>query len=291
MGHWLVVGAPKNWDIAFNHENIWGLKQTQHHLWESLQENDTILFYATHPVKGIIGFGIVRTKFKQNKPLWPDEIKQNKIIWPLRFEFDIGFCLPPDKWGTEKTTSTELWPRAGFQPLAEDMGRKLLSYLGSVEYDTKEVESLVISEPTAEYVGVSDEARLKTPVSHNDIRETLVQIGKLQGYLAESEYPFDIGRLDVVWRRVLNSVPTYVFEIQVGGDVYHALAKLKHAFDLWNSHIYVVASEDTRSKVENLLSGTFHEINDRINFIELEQVEELHKKKTSYLDFEKKLGI
>lgn len=170
------------------------------------------------------------------------------------------------------------------------MGRKLLSSIGTIEYDTKEVESLVISEPTAEYVGVS-ETMVKPPTSHNEIRETLVQIGKLQGYLAESEYPFDIGRLDVVWRRVLNSVPTYVFEINVGGDIYHALAKLKHAYDLWNSHIYVVASENEHNKVDNLLSGTFHEINDRINFIELEQVEELYKKKRSYMDFEKALGI
>ncbi len=94
-----------------------------------------------------------------------------------------------------------------------------------------------------------------------------------------------------MWRRVLNSVPTYVFEIQIGGDIYHALGKLKHAFDLWNSHIFIVASEAERDKVENLLSGTFHEIGSRINFIELRQVEELYKRKKSYLDFEKELGI
>jgi len=290
MEYWLVVGSSKNWDIAFNHGNIWGLKQTQRHLWERLDENDKVLFYATHPVKGIIGFGIVRTKFKQNKPLWPDEVKQNKIIWPLRFEFDIGFCLPPDKWGSDKVISKELWPRAGFQLIAENLGKELLSSLGVIGYGAKEDKPSMVSEPLAEYIGVSG-TKTKVLSSHDKIKGTLVQIGELQGYLAESEYPFDIGKLDVVWRRVLNSVPTYVFEIQVGGDVYHALAKLKHAFDLWNSHIFIVASEAERNKVENLLSGTFHEIGNRIMFIELGKVEELYNRKKAYVDFERELGI
>jgi hypothetical protein len=47
-------------------------------------------------------------------------------------------------------------------------------------------------------------------------------------------------RLDAVWRRVEKSVPTYVFEIQVGGDIYHAIAKLKHAYDLWNIHPRII---------------------------------------------------
>ncbi|GAH70174.1 unnamed protein product [marine sediment metagenome] len=40
-----------------------------------------------------------------------------------------------------------------------------------------------------------------------------------------------------------------------------------------------------------MLSGTFHEISNRIRFIELGQVEELYKRKKDYLDFEKELGI
>jgi len=60
----------------------------------------------------------------------------------------------------------------------------------------------------------------------------LIQIGKLQNFIAEPEYQFDIGKLDVVWRRVQQSVPTYVFEIQIGGNLYQALVKLKHAFEI-----------------------------------------------------------
>jgi len=290
MRYWLVVGSPKNWDTAFKHGNIWGLKQTQRHLWESLDENDTVLFYATYPVKGIIGHGFVRTKFKQDQPLWPDEIIQHKVIWPLRFEFDVEFCLSPDKWVSEKTVSKELWPRAGFQLLSQDMGERLVSAIGVVEFAIKDNKPLLVSEPSVEFVSVAEKIE-KAPPSHDQVKKTLVQIGQLQKYISQEEYPFDIGKLDVVWRRVEQSVPTYVFEVQVGGDIYHALAKLKHAFDLWNSHIFIVASEVERTKVDNLLSGTFHEIGNRIKFIELEQVEELYKRKKDYLDFEKELGI
>ena len=290
MNYWLAVGTKQNWNTAFERGNIWGLKETQRHLWESLNENDKLLFYVTRPVGGIIGYGVVRTKFKQNQPLWPDELKEYKVIWPLRFEFDVEFCLPPDKWASGKIISKELWPRAGFQLLSQNMGEKLVSTIGAVEYVFEDSEPLLVSEPSVEFVSVVEKIE-KAPPSHNQIKETLVQIGKLQKYIAQEEYPFDIGKLDVVWRRVEQSVPTYVFEVQVGGDIYHALAKLKHAFDLWNSHIFIVASEAERSKVGNLLSGTFHEIGNRIKFIELEQVEELYKRKKDYLDFEKELGI
>lgn len=287
MNYWLVVGTIQNWHTAFEHGNIWGLKETQRHLWQSLGENDGLLFYVTQPVGGIIGYGVVRTKFKQNQPLWPQELREHKVIWTLRFEFDVEFCLSPDKWVSEKTVSNELWPRAGFQLLSQDIGERLVSAMAAVEYANK---PLLVSEPPVEFVSVAEKVERALP-SHDQIKETLVQIGKLQKYICQQEYPFDIGKLDVVWRRVEQSVPTYVFEVQVGGDVYHALAKLKHAFDLWNSHIFIVASEAERSKVGNLLSGTFHEINNRIEFIELEQVEELYKRKKSYLDFEKELGI
>ena len=290
MNYWLIVGAPQNWDTAFTHGNIWGLKQTRSHLWENLKENDKVIFYVTSPVKGVIGHGVVRTKFPQNQPLWPDEVKQHKVIWPLRFEFDVDFRLPQRKWVSARVASNELWPRAGFQSIKEDLGMKLVSSLGTGGYAPVEEQPLAVSDTTGEYVGIS-EGEKKILSSHDEVKGILVEIGRMQGYVVESEYPCDGGRLDVVWRKLDRAVPTRVFEVQVGGDIYHALGKLKHAFDLWNSHIFIVASDADRGKIENLLSGTFHEISSRIKFIELQQVEELYKCKKAYLDFERNLGI
>jgi predicted RNA-binding protein len=289
MNYWLVVGEPKNWETAFIHKNIWGLRQTQFSLWERLQENDKVIFYATTPVKGIIGHGVVRTKFIQDSPLWPEEIEEHKVIWPLRFEFDVDFRLPQDKWKSDSLVSDELMPRAGFQLLSEDLGTKLVASMGSTEYVPAKEEISMFSDTVATYE--KDERKEKPSTKHDDVQKSLVEIGRMQGYIAESEYPCDGKRLDVVWKKLDRAVPTRVFEVQVGGDIYHALGKLKHASDLWNSHIFIVAPETERDKVNTLLSGTFHEISDHIGFIELGQVEELYKRKKSYWDFEKELGI
>jgi len=271
MNYWLALGPPENWETAFQQGNTWGLTTRQKHWWEQLAENDTVLFYVTKPVSGLIGYGAIQTKFRQSEPLWPQEIAEGKVKWPLRFEFNVEYCLAPDRWYTERITSDTLKLKAGvgFHQLEPHFARQMISELEPPP------------PPSAE----------QALSLHEQVKKKLTEIGKLQNYLAEPEYPFDIGKIDVVWRRVTNSVPTYAFEIQVGGDVYHALAKLKHAFDLWNSHIFIVASEAERSKVGNLLSGTFHEISGRIKFIVLEQVEELYKRKKSYLDFERELGI
>lgn len=289
--YWLAIGSVENWKTAFANRDIWGLKQTQKHLWDDLCENDVILFYATQPVSGVIGYGFVRTKFPQDKPLWPQEIKEKRVIWPMRLELDVEKCLPYVEWTMSRVSSDDLKKRArsGFQLLSEDMAQWLISHLQSVpqmQYSQKMLETQreKVAETVTQYVR-----------SHSEVKLKLVEIGKIQGYLADAEYPIKIGtsmsKLDAVWRRLANSVPTYVFEIQVGGDVQHALGKLKHAFDLWNSHIFIVASQADHNKVEDLLSGTFHEISNRLKFIELEKVEELYKRKKAYFDLEKELGI
>jgi predicted RNA-binding protein len=288
--YWLVVGSTKNWSTAFEHGNIWGLKETQRQLWERINENDLLLFYATQPVSGIIGHGIVRTKFKQSRPLWPQEINERRVIWPLRFEFDVVSLQVPDKWLSTKVTSKLLNPRSGFQMLSSKVGRELVNSLGTSEYIVQRTSASSIAE-TSSLLAPSQEKIAKGITSHNLVKKALVQIGRLQSFIAEEEYPFDIGKLDVVWRRVELSVPTYVFEVNVGGDVYHALGKLKHAFDLWNSHIFIVASEADQKKVDQLVSGTFHEIGPRLKFIELAQVDELYERKKAYRDFERGLGI
>jgi predicted RNA-binding protein len=288
--YWLVVGSPENWTTAFEQGNIWGLKETQRYLWERLNENDVLLFYATQPVGGIIGHGKVRTKFKQNQPLWPQEVREYKVIWPLRFEFDVGACLPPRKWKTEKLISNVLRPRSGFQLLTRDVAEGLMSLPQAREYVAKRAKPSSIAERHTEFATVL-ERPMETVSDHDQVKKLVVEIGRLQGFIAEEEYPFDLGKLDVVWRRVELSVPTYVFEVQVGGDVYHALAKLKHAFDLWNSHVYVIARQADYGKVKALLAGTFHEIGGRLKFIELDKIDELHKRKRAYLDLERELGM
>ena len=266
----MAVGSVNNWNEAFRLGNIWGLEPKRQKLWDAVQPGDVLLFYAMRPVAGVIGYGTIKTKFRQTQPLWPEEIAKGAVIWPLRFEITVGYCLPPDKWETEKITSEVLRFKAGlsFRKLEPQLGLEVISRF-------KENREEETDEPSA----------------HQELKHQLVEIGSLQNYIAEDEYPFDLGRLDVVWRRVKQSVPTYVFEVHVRGDLYHDLAKLKHAFDLWNSHIFLVGNDNDQPRIRDLVRGSFHEINSQLKFIDSSKVKELHKQKRALIDLENELGL
>lgn len=272
--YWLVVGTPDHWRVAFSSGNIWGLQSTKKRWWERMGEGDGLVLYATRPVGGAVGLGKVRTKFRQDKPLWPKEIETNKVVWPFRFEFDVDFCFRPEEWKTCRLDIDALRAvaQAGFQPLkAKARDATLRAF-----------------EPFLEEVVSSGDETLDL---HEAIKFKLAEMGRIQKFLSEVEYQMEGMRLDVVWRRVEKSVPTYVFEIQVGGDIYRALAKLKHAYDIWNSRIFLVAAAEERPKADALLAGTFHEIRERLRFIDIDRVEELYSRKKAYKQLEEDLGI
>ncbi|MDP3722595.1 MAG: hypothetical protein Q8R91_03735 [Candidatus Omnitrophota bacterium] len=282
---WLVVGSEKNWKVAFENNNVWGLKDFRElqSLWNMLRNGGGLLFYVSKPVHGIVGFGHVVTKFKQTRPLWPEEIKRQQVIWPLCFEFDIEHCLPPSLWKSHRYTSHDLQmiSRMVFQcyPIAEvDAARIALGLKSLIETVPSPSQQLEL--PTEHVI-----------LDHDEVKAYLAEIGRLQGYVADEEYPIESARLDVVWRRVERSVPTFAFEVQIGGDIYHAMAKLKHSFDLWNSHIFLVASISDKSKYQELLTGTFHEVEEQMRFVDIVFVKELLEKKRNYKEMERALGI
>lgn len=126
---------------------------------------------------------------------------------------------------------------------------------------------------------------------HAQIVDSLLEIGRLQNYLSQKEYPMGKARLDVVWRRVQRSVPNFVFEVQISGNMYQALAKLKHAYDIWNSNIYLVLLDADKKQLDELLSGTFHEIRDRVRVLNEATVKRLIDLKKEIRDIESRLGI
>lgn len=290
---WLAVGTPENWHTAFDFNGIWGLKSSQRRFWDSFEENnDLIFFYATRPVSGVVGYGIIRTKLFQNSPLWPAERARNEVIWPLRFEFDVLACLPPSAWEKAKVGKEELKStvRSGFQSLAPDLAEKFMK-----ELPASVPTALVLSQPLGLRGKLGRQPLASIPVEvgnlHDHTQNMLAEIGRMQKYVADTEFPIETRRLDVVWRRVQRSVPSYVFEVQVSGNLTEALGKLKQAHDLWNSNIFLVGKEEHRSPAAQLAGGTFHEIQDRLKFIELPQVEELYRRKRAYREFEDQMGI
>ena len=282
---WIVPGSEKNWRQALTSKGIWGLEERTFDkiYWLAIAPKDVILFYVTGRVKGVVGYGIIRSKFYQDVPLWPAEISEGRVKWPLRFEFDIEFLLPENRWTDEKIP---IPGGAHFrQPLFLIQGDDVDPIIQALN-PSASVESPQEIPTVASTVSVEE-----ISPTHEDIKNQLLEIGKLQAYVANLEFPMEAERLDVVWRRLPESVPTYVFEVQVGGDLYHALGKLKHAHDIWNSRIFLVASADDLGAVSQLLSGTFHEIKSLLRFIEIEKIQSLYQSKQNIYQIEQELGL
>jgi predicted RNA-binding protein len=282
----ILSGSKENWEKG-SAESIWGVKEGLKNSWEKLKPGDILLFYVTSPISGLIGFGILETKFKQDKPLWPDELMKNEVIYPFRFEFKIDYLIPVRDWYERKIdiSGLKLGYRAGLNFVKD---RKKIEKLNQIIKEKWNIE-LPLKEVRWEIR--EERPSYRTTLSHRDYQEMIKEIGKLQGFIAEMEYPMEGEKLDVVWRRVVGSVPTYVFEIQIGGDVYHALGKLKHAWDLWNSNIFLITDKESIPKIQDLLKGTFHEIDPQLVIMNLEDVQELFSTKKKLRDLERKFGI
>jgi hypothetical protein len=286
--HWIILGPEKSWETAFKQRGIWGVKEILYPEWKALDWGDIIFFYVTKTVRGVIGVGKVEAKFIQDKPLWPDEIAAKKVIYPFGFEFHIDYLIEQKDWKSKKIpiglSIQEM--RRGINLLQERTIEKLYEVF-------KEQFNCIISPSEKETIDIRSGVTVpeQIPLSHTQLQEVIFKIGKLNRLISEKEYPMENERLDVVWRRVEKSVPTYVFEIQIGGDIYHALGKLKHAFDLWNSNIFLVAQEEDMKDAQSLLNGTFHEIKDKLKKITIQKIHELYQQKSRWVALEKEIGL
>ncbi len=70
--YWLFSGPQENWEKAISH-GTWGAEpgsQPAKQCWSKIRPGDIALFYATHPVKGLIGLGILKAKTKSTIQIW-----------------------------------------------------------------------------------------------------------------------------------------------------------------------------------------------------------------------------
>ena len=285
MQVWISTGTPENWETAIS-GSIWGVREKLKHAWERLQKGDILFFYASAPVKGIIGVGRIENKFKQDKPLWAEELKQNKVIWPYRYDFKVEFALPRAEWETKRVGVVGFPIMAGLNSVKDIGATKSLLQKMDETWNT-ELTNLLEEKPVIK-IPLKKEVDL-----HSQIKEKLLELGRIEKYIAEKEYVIpDLGeRLDVVWRRVAASVPTYVFEVQIGGNLHQALAKLKHAHDIWNSNIFIISEEKDFQKINQLLSGTFHEIQDRIKVLSVEKIMKVYEIQIEDHKIKKEIGF
>lgn len=299
--HWIISSNECNFEYAINCNLTWGIQDKWFPQWKAIEKGNIIFFYISGEIKKVIGVGRIEDKFIQREPLWPDEIEENKLKYPLRFTFVVDYLLNKSDWKTQgidivnfinlnlrKGAFADLL-RGGVNFIRYD---EIVNFL--YEQFNNKFHHKIFYTPVPIILVEEKLVEKKEDISdlHNTLKELVFQIGSMNKFLSQKEYHLDNMILDVIWRRVEKGSPTYVFEIQVGGDIYHALSKLKHAFDLWNSNIFLIAhSNEDIYKARQLLNGTFHEIKNIIKVIHSKDIEELFKRKQLWIDLEKKLGI
>lgn len=129
------------------------------------------------------------------------------------------------------------------------------------------------------------------PLTHTDIQRMLLDIGRVLGYHAESEFEY----YDVVWRASPTSPRlSHVFEVQHKGNIDAALAKLKRAYEAQRSKPYLVitSERDTARALRSMniaRTGAFHEIESATTILSFEQLNRLHRALTSVEDLLREL--
>ena len=131
----------------------------------------------------------------------------------------------------------------------------------------------------------STEARTEA-LSHTDVQQMLIDIGRVLGYHAESEFEY----YDVVWRAdALSPRLSHVFEVQRKGNIDAALAKLKRAYEAQRSKPFlIITSERDTNRAQKSMSlartGAFHEIGSVTTILSFEQLHRLHRALVSVED-------
>ena len=165
---WLLVGSEENWERALA-ENIWGVTEINRKTWEKLESGDVALFYVKRPVKGVIGVGVIKTKFKQDKPLWRQEIESGKVIWPYRFEFEVEYALPLSDWRNKavRLKGLEVPTIRGINPIRDLRKAERLLVKLDEEWNTN-LTSLVKPRPIA-----------KPKSIHEKVKDKLMELGEV----------------------------------------------------------------------------------------------------------------
>jgi hypothetical protein len=305
MQSWLLIGITKNWEKALSQPvPLWGLKTRYQSDFNSIRIGDLLWFYSTSPVSGVIGIGAVKDKYTDNTNLvWDEEIKSQQVIWPLRFRIQVLKVLPAFKWKDNniKINDFGLFWQTALHLLNEKQVNELLKRSG-VSFGNINLENIYagasitaaekVNENAIPFEEVTDK---KFELSHTNLKNQIAEIGKLQFYYSEVEYPISLPNekksLDVVWKRELEGVPTYAFEIELSGMLERAIDRLVIAFKKWNSRPRIVVPRDYSNKLKNVADLTDRDFYAQLKIYEPEQITDLYNIKTNLKRLEQSLEL
>ena len=195
--------------------------------------------------------------------------------------------------------------RLGLPVSVKDLGRGAITYANLPQTISIEPRFAVLSDDALatieSQIRQGIKVRIEKPpetevketpeMSHNRLRDMIQEIGVRENRIAETEYPIDGYRLDVIWKRIAAGTPSHVFEVQIGGNLELALTKLKHAWDKWNSFPYLVTTDEDAPRAQSLLEGSFHEMGHIARVVDWKDVTRLYDLLGEASTLKSKIGL
>lgn len=296
---WLVIGRPENWEISLGQPiPIWGLIPHYSASFQSLREGDVLWIYVTSPVRGVVGVGYVKDKYIDNSNLvWPQEWEEHRVKWPLRFRIHLQKFIPRDQWEARKITIADFglnW-QIGFQCLDDNQAAHLLKRSDRVLGDEIDEGATIVTPRVANSATIVSLAADAPPSKHRDLQVLVAEIGKLQFYHTELEYPLDLKgehkSLDVVWKREVGGVPTFAFEVEFSSGLERAVGRLKFAYRCWNSRPRIIVPPADLQRLQNIAATEDANFAHQLRVYEPSQLVKLLEKKKDLKTLEQDLGI
>jgi len=251
--------------------------------------------------------------FRSTRPTWADEVEQGKIIYPWQVKLkliQLGTAsvkeLAPRLSFIENKERWSVYLRGAIANMGRPIGSEdyqlILEELQKppIQVSTKPIlvatafrkEAIVTPKPT-----VSVTPQPSVP-SHKELIEMLHQIGETFGFAVKTEEytPDQAYRCDVTWRDYEAHSPIKVFEVEVSGNVDHALSSLAHACDMWRpERLYLIISDEgdldrARRLVEPRIRGAFSRIRGKLKVHVAGDIKRLHDNLAPHKDLVKDLA-
>lgn len=298
---WVVPTNADAWDIVKT-QNVYAFQREPDR--DKLQPGDKLLMYliGSEPPVFVGMFEIAGSWEEAKQPFWPPEIAEGKVIYPWRFK------LTPLQLGAVNVRA--LVKRLSFIEDKTNWSAYLIGSLANFQRPVPESDYLLIHEalhqtPVAYEIKAPTKKeaprivqRRKLPLlrgqppGHNELRDVIHEIGLMKGVISEVEYTINDMRLDVAWRTTdVRENPDHAWEVQIAGNFFEALAKLKHAWDLWRADPFLVTTGRFEEEAKRQLGGTFHEIRPYIRIVNWRKIVALHTLMKQVSELEKDVKL
>ena len=145
LKHWIITVSEENWYVIKS-SNVYGAPESQRFksIHRLIKPGDIVIFYVKKKDSKDLGgkfvgaFKVISNWFREDKPLWPDEIREGRVKYPWRVR------LEPVKLGV--ADFRELVPRLSFIEKKDKPGAYLVGTPANLRRPIPEKDAKTIIE-------------------------------------------------------------------------------------------------------------------------------------------------